>query len=620
MIGTHVEARRKLLKGAYIAFDLAVLVSVMLLAGLFYVHVYGQHTVSRHPEKLVLQESGVVMASDGTVLRKFPLPGSGYRKLATLEEMPKRLVATFLAVEDRRFYRHQGLDYQGIARALLNNTLHMRVSEGGSSITQQLARNLYLNRKQTLLRKLNEASIALALEKRLSKHDILEMYLNQIYMGEGQYGVKAAAEHYFGVTNLKELDVAQIASLAAIPKGPSIYHPGDDAGLSVERRNLVLGIMREQGLITQEEMAAAQRKEYRPPERAMERRIGASYIDAALEEASRLTGKSQTELLTGGYTIVTGMNASVQQALEDTFSNPDLFPPDGKDQQVEAAMAIIDHRTGEIAALTGGRNPVRGGLNRATVDARQPGSAFKPIIDYGPALESGRFTPESLLPDRKASYGSYAPENLNGVYRGQVTMRTALQQSMNAPAVWLLSQVGISQATAFAAKLGIDLPKEDRNLSIALGGLHAGISPLKMAQAYSVFASGGVFREAHMVRRIQDSKGNVVYEYVPRERQAISPQTAERMTGMLRNVVTEGTGKKARLGRPVAGKTGTTQLDLPGVSRKANRDLWFVGYTSEWTAAVWMGFDRTDHNNYMTEGSGKAAALFAAVMRKAYKE
>lgn len=266
MIGIHVEARRKLLKGAYIAFDLAVLVSVMLLAGLFYVHVYGQHTVSRHPEKLVLQESGVVMASDGTVLRKIPLPGSGYRKLATLEEMPKRLVDTFLAVEDRRFYRHQGLDYQGIARALLNNTLHMRVSEGGSSITQQLARNLYLNRKQTLLRKLNEASIALALEKRLSKHDILEMYLNQIYMGEGQYGVKAAAEHYFGVTNLKELDVAQIASLAAIPKGPSIYHPGDDAGLSVERRNLVLGIMREQGLITQEEMAAAQRKEYRPPE------------------------------------------------------------------------------------------------------------------------------------------------------------------------------------------------------------------------------------------------------------------------------------------------------------------------------------------------------------------
>ncbi|MDR9857974.1 PBP1A family penicillin-binding protein [Paenibacillus sp. VCA1] len=620
MIGFHVIAKKKLLKVGYSAFDLAVIGTLLALAGLFYVYVYGQTIVSRHPEKLVMQESSIVLASDGTTLRKIPLPESGYRKTAKLEEMPKLLVDTFLAVEDRRFYLHQGLDYKGIGRALLNNTLQMRVSEGGSSITQQLARNLYLNREQTLLRKLNEASIALALEKRLSKRDILEMYLNQIYMGEGQYGVKAAAEHYFGITNLKDLDIMQIASLAAIPKGPSIYHPGDPDGFSVKRRGLVLSVMRQQGLITQKEMATALQQEYHPPATVKEKRIGASYIDAALEEAARVTGKSKEELQTGGYTIVTGLNTGAQQALEETFSNPDLFPPNGKDQQVEAAMAIIDHRTGEVVALTGGRNPAPGRLNRAVADARQPGSAFKPIIDYGPALESGMFTPESLLPDRKAAYGSYRPENLNGVYRGQVTMKTALQQSINAPAVWLLKQVGISKATAFAAKLGIELPKEDRNLSIALGGLHAGISPLKMAQAYNVFASGGVFREAHMVRLIKDSKGKVVYEYVPRQRQAISPATAERMTAMLRSVVYEGTGKKARLNRPVAGKTGTTQLDLPGVSRKANRDLWFVGYTSEWTAAVWMGFDRTDQNNYMTEGSGKAAALFAAVMRKAFKE
>ena len=620
MSGKMVEVRRMLLKGCYIAFDLAVIGAVLMLAGLFYVHVYGQSVVSRHPEKLILQESSVVTASDGTVLRKIPLPESGFRKTAKLEEMPKLLIDTFLAVEDRRFYGHQGLDYQGIARAFLNNTLHMRVSEGGSSITQQLARNLYLNRKQTLLRKLNEAAIALALERRLSKHDILELYLNQTYMGEGQYGVKAAAEHYFGVTHLKELDTMQIASLAAIPKGPSIYHPGDRGGLSVKRRELVLGIMREQGLITNEEMKAALHEEYRPPAVVQEKKIGASYIDAALEEAARLTGKPKKELQTGGYTIVTAMNAAAQEALEDTFSNPGLFPPDGKDQQVEAAMVIIDHRSGEVVSLTGGRKPFPGSLNRAIADARQPGSAFKPIIDYGPALESGRFAPESVLPDRRVSYGSYRPENLNGVYRGQVTMKSAVQQSINAPAVWLLQQVGISKATAFAAKLGIDLPKEDRNLSIALGGLHHGISPLKMAQAYSVFASGGVFREAHLVRQIKDSKGNVVYQSVPRERQAVSPWTAERMTEMLRSAVDEGTGKKARLSRPVAGKTGTTQLDLPGVTRKANRDLWFVGYTTEWTAAVWMGFDRTDQNNYMTEGSGKAAALFAAVMRKVNRE
>ncbi|MWV46699.1 PBP1A family penicillin-binding protein [Paenibacillus sp. HJL G12] len=619
MNGLQTAMKRKVMRSFYVAFDLAVIGVVLVLAGLFYVHQYGGFIVGRHPEKLVLQESSVVVASDGTVLRKIPLPESGYRAMAELEEMPELLKATFLAVEDRRFYSHQGLDYTGITRALWNNTMRMKVSEGGSTITQQLARNLFLNRDQNMLRKVNEASIALALEKRLSKHDILRLYLNQIYMGDGQYGVKAAAEHYFGVTDLKKLEIMQIAALAAIPKGPSIYNPLSDSELPRERRELVLSIMRQRGLITREEMLAAVHEEYMPPAATKSKTIGASYLDAVMKEASDLTGKSREDLQTGGYTIVTAMNTAAQSALEESFRNPDLFPPDGKDRQVESAMVIMDHRTGEVLALTGGRNPSAGNLNRAVVDARQPGSSFKPIIDYGPALESGLYTPESVLPDLKTAYGSYKPENLNGVYRGQTTMKVALQESINAPAVWLLKQVGLSKAIGFAAKLGIDLPEEDHNLSIALGGLHQGISPLKMAQAYSVFASGGFFREAHTVRQIKDSKGKVLYTHDSKQRQAIKPVTAERMTAMLRNVVNEGTGKKARLNRPVAGKTGTTQLDLAGISRKANRDLWFVGYTPEWTAAVWMGFDRTDKDNYMTAGSGQAAALFAAVMSKALK-
>ncbi|MCJ8012669.1 PBP1A family penicillin-binding protein [Paenibacillus sp. KQZ6P-2] len=617
MSGLQAVVRRKLLRSFYYAFDLAVILAALVLAGLFYVHEYGGIVLGRYPEKLVLRESSVITASDGTVLRKIPLPESGYRVTAELEEMPDLLIDTFLAVEDRSFYLHHGLDYKGIARAILNNTAHFQVSEGGSTITQQLARNLFLNRDKNMLRKLNEASLALALEKRLSKHDILQLYLNQIYMGDSQHGVKAAAEHYFGISDLKKLDIMQIAALAAIPKGPSIYNPLGDSELPVKRRELVLGIMRQQGLITGEEMMAAVHEEYKPPAAVNNKTIGASYIDAALQEATRLTGKSREELQTGGYTIVTGMNRAAQSALEESFRNPDLFPPNGKDQQVEAAMVMIDHRTGEIVALTGGRNPVTGGLNRAVIDARQPGSAFKPIIVYGPVLESGFYTPESMLQDRQAAYGSYKPENLNGTYQGQMSMKQALQQSVNAPAVWLLQQVGISKAQKFAAKLGIELTQEDYNLSIALGGVHTGVSPLKMAQAYSVFASGGFFREAHMVRQIKDSKGRVLYSHHSNERQAISPLTAERMTGMLRSVVNEGTGKKACMNRPVAGKTGTTQLDLPGISSKANRDLWFVGYTPEWTAAVWMGFDRTDQNNYMTAGSGKAAALFSAVMSKA---
>lgn len=609
------KAWRKIMRSLYFSFDLAVIGAVVLLAGLFYFHLYGGIVVGRHPEKLVLPQSSILVASDGSELRKIPLPESGYRLRARLEDIPELLLDTFLAVEDRSFYGHEGLDYKGIVRAVYTNSIHMRISEGGSTITQQLVRNLYLNRDQTLLRKLNEASIALALEKRLSKHDILELYLNEIYMGDGQYGIKAAAEHYFGVTDLKKLSVAQIASLAGIPKGPSIYNPLYKGDLPVQRRSIVLGIMKRQGLISNEEMMTAMNTKHQPPQ-ASNTMSGASYMDAALREAAQRTGKTLEELKTGGYTIVTGMSAAAQSALEQTFSSPEFFPPDGKDQQVEAAMVIMDHRTGEVVALTGGRNPAAGSLNRAVIDARQPGSTFKPIIDYGPALESGKFSPDSMLQDRKISYGSYKPQNLSGTYQGQMTMRQALQQSVNAPAVWLLQQVGITKATQFAAKLGISLAPEDANLSIALGGVHAGVSPLKMAQAYSVFASGGIYREAHLVRQVTDSNGRVLYAYHPDGRQVISRATADSMTGMLRAVVNEGTGMKARMSRPVAGKTGTTQLGLPGVSSKGNRDLWFVGYTPEWTGAVWMGFDRTDADHYMTAGSGKAAALFSAVMSR----
>ncbi|GGG00887.1 penicillin-binding protein [Paenibacillus albidus] len=606
-----------LLRIGYAGFDVGVLLAVLLLAFLLYIHLYGGLMLSRHPEKLILQESSQITASDGTVLRRIPLPESGYRITAQLDEMPQLLIDTFLAVEDRRFYSHQGLDYRGMARAFLNNTVRMKISEGGSSITQQLARGLYLDRGQNLLRKLNEASIAVALEKRLSKKEILQLYLNQIYMGQGQYGVQTAAERYFGVSNLKDLDIWQIAALAATPKGPSLYNPAEHSELSTKRRELVLRIMHQQGLITYEQMAAAMKRSYQPPAAVKAEVAGASYIDASLQEAVRITGKSREELQTGGYTIVTGMNIGAQRAMEQTFSRAEFFPPDGQDRQVEAAMVMIDHRTGEVAALMGGRNPSTGSLNRAVIDARQPGSAFKPIIVYGPALESGRYSPDSLLQDRKNAFGTYSPANLNGVYRGQVSMRMALQQSINAPAVWLLKQVGISYARGFAAKLGLAMASADNHLPIALGGLHTGFSPLKMAQAYSVFANRGILNEAHMVRSISDNQGRVLYTHVSLPQQVISLNTAESLTMMLRQAVNEGTGKRARLNIPVAGKTGTTQLDLPGVSSKANRDLWFAGFASHYTAAVWIGFDRTDKDNYMTAGNGVAAALFAQVIGKA---
>lgn len=607
----------------YRVYDVSVLIVFMMAMACAYMLIYGEVVVRGNPLALSKVSSTTILNAEDEEVAKLRTDYKGYAEYARLEEMPKLLIDAFLVTEDRRFYSHHGMDVIGIGRALLQNTLHMDISQGGSSITQQLARNLYLNGNKTLIRKVNEASIAFALEKRYGKHDILEMYLNRIYMGRQQYGVKAAAWRYFGVRDLNELSIGQMASLAGMPKGPSIYNPVDDAERSKQRRDVVLTIMHEQGLITRREMEEAKRGEYETSssKAAMDEGGEPAYIsalDAVLEEASQLTGRSKEQIQNAGWTIRTGLDDTAQLAMENVFQESSRFRDDRADEQVQAGMVIVDQHNGEVKAMMGGRDPVAGGTNRATADVRQPGSVFKPVIAYGPALESGRYSPNSMLPDKPFRYGDYQPRNPGGHYRGSVTMMQAVEKSINSTAVWLVNENGLDEARQFAERLGIALGDEDRNLSIALGGLHKGVSPLKMAQAYTVFANGGKFNTAHLIRDITDAQGRKVYEYRPENKSVISSRTAAEMTKMLQLAVSQGTGKRARLiGYTVAGKTGTTQAGVPGAGQGANRDLWFAGYTDRWTAAVWMGFDHTDRDHYMTAGSGDAAALFAAVMKRA---
>ncbi|NEU61554.1 PBP1A family penicillin-binding protein [Paenibacillus sp. ALJ109b] len=608
----------------YHIFDASVVIVILLAVGYTYLVTYGEGVLRNHPEAISVASSTIITNADGTEILRLQVQTKGYTEYADLRDMPDLLKQAFLATEDRRFYNHDGLDFIGIGRAVVQDVLHMNLRQGGSSITQQLARNLYLNGDKTLVRKVNEMSIAMAMEKRFSKDELLELYLNHIYMGRQQYGVKAAAWRYFGIKDLHQLEIWQMATLAGIPKGPSIYNPVDREDLSKERRSVVLGIMHEQGIITKKQMEEARNVEYNPPSLTSASALGStapayvSALDAVIEEVSRLTGKSGAEIQSAGWTIRTGLDDQAQLAMEQAFRESSRFTDDREDEQVQASMVILDQHNGEVKAMMGGRDPVKGGINRATTDARQPGSAFKPIIAYGPALESGRFKPESMLPDQRMKYGSYQPSNLGGRYRCTVTMSQAIEHSINAPAVWLLHETGLGSAHQFAGRLGIELGKEDLNLSIALGGLHKGVSPLKMAQAYSVFANNGKFNTAHLIREITDSRGRTIYVFKPENKQVISTSTATAMTGMLQDVVSQGTGSRAQLSQhKVAGKTGTTQAALPGVSKEANRDLWFVGYTSKWTAAVWMGFDRTDAEHYMRSGSGVAADLFASVMKRA---
>ncbi|NUU78750.1 transglycosylase domain-containing protein [Paenibacillus xylanilyticus] len=616
--------RFRIKQGIYRVFDVSVVIVVLFVMGCIYIVTYGEAVLRNNPEVITKVSSTVIKDAAGAEITRFRTQSKGFTEYADLEDMPDLLVQAFLATEDRRFYDHDGLDYIGIGRAVAQDVIHMDWSQGGSSITQQLARNLYLNGEKTLVRKVNEMSIALSLEKRFNKDELLEMYLNHIYMGRQQYGVKAAAWRYFGNEDLHQLELWQIATLAGIPKGPSIYNPVDDYERSKQRRSVILTLMHEQGLVTKGQMLEARQVDYTPPAAGMSaageynKPDYISAVDAVIQEAARLTGKRETEIQSAGWTIHTGLDSQAQLAMEETFRETSRFTDDREDQQVQASMVIVDQHNGEVKAMMGGRDPVTGGINRAIKDARQPGSAFKPIIAYGPALESGRFSPESMLPDKRISYGSYQPSNLGGQYRGSVSMSLALQKSINAPAVWLLKQTGLEAAHVFAGRLGIELGQEDLNLSIALGGVHKGISPLKMAQAYSVFANDGKYNTAHLIREITDADGQIIYAHKPENKQVIASSTANAMTKMLRNVVSQGTGSRAQLSHDqVAGKTGTTQAAVPGVGRDGNRDLWFVGYTSKWTAAVWMGFDHTDAEHYMRSGSGNAADMFATVMRRA---
>lgn len=542
------------------------------------------------------------------------------RESVKIKDVPERLKQAFIATEDRRFEQHSGVDFWAIGRALVKDVIHMSAVEGGSTITQQLAKNVFLSSEKTAFRKGTEMSIAFALDEKYTKDEILEFYLNRIFFGSNAYGIKSAAKVYFGKSNLNDLEVWEMATLAALPKAPSKYSPLANPDLSKERRAVVLKLMADQGYITEAERAKAAAVDYTPPAvAATSTKDYASYVDYVMNEAEDMYGIDEDELLTKGYRIYTTMNTKAQKVMEQTYANPSFFQKDATDgQKIQSAMVIVDNKTGGLMAMIGGRDYKSRGFSRI-YSKRQPGSSFKPIAAYGPALESGDYTPYSMMDDSQTSFGNgtYSPRNYDRVTHGQVTMLEAVKKSYNLAPVWLLDKMGVNAGINFAKNLGIQLnPQKDKNLAIALGGLTDGVSPLQMATAYSAFANQGSLNKTHAILRITDAQGKEIAAYKAEKKQVIQPKTAYYMTLLLQGVVeTGGTGTKAKFNRPVAGKTGSTGLDIKGIEQY-DRDVWFVGYTPEWTAAVWEGFDKVDAKHYVTVGSGSTAALFKEIMSK----
>lgn len=538
----------------------------------------------------------------------------------SINQVPDSMKNAIIAIEDRRFYRHSGVDIIGTSRALIRDLKAGGMVEGGSTITQQLTKNTLLTSQKTLNRKMDEVFLALQIEREYTKPEILQMYLNQIYFGNGAWGIKTAASKYFA-KDVNDLSISESALLAGLIKAPSALNPYEHMEKATERRNLVLAQMKNQGYISNQQYEKAIYEKVILNDRGGDPFRGKFpyYVDQVLDEAINLYGLSQDELLTGGYKIFTELEPVMQTAMEETYQN-DSFFQEGKDRLVQSGGVLIDPKTGGIKAIIGGRGKhTFRGYNRASQLETQPGSSFKPLAVYTPALEEG-WQISDMLKDEPMSFGEYQPSNYDYQYAGQVPMYEAVKESKNVSAVWLLNELGIEKGLDSIRRFGIRLDKNDRNLSLALGGLHKGVSPLKMAEAFSVFPNGGVRMKAHAIKKIVDAEGNVVAVWKAKKERVTTKTVTDHMTTMLLGVVEQGTGKAAQIpGRETAGKTGSTQVPIKGIN--GLKDQWFVGYTPQLVGAIWVGYDKTDAGHYLTPTSHKGAAVvFREVMTNALSD
>lgn len=542
----------------------------------------------------------------------------------SLDKISPNVADAVLSTEDRNFYHEYGFSIKGMVRALLLNLKNRimgssDIAGGGSTLTQQLVKNAFLSQEQTISRKAKEIFIAMQVENTYSKKQILAMYLNNAYFGNGVWGIEDASEKYFGV-HASQLTVPQAATIAGMLKNPNGYNPKDHPAESRQRRNVVLTLMKDNGKLTQEQMKSYQDSPmitsdnyqydsgYRYP----------YFFDAVIDEAIKKYGLSEEDIMNRGYKIYTTLDQNYQSTMQTDFADSSLFPYDADDGTcAQGASIAIDPKTGGVTALVGGRNDshVFRGYNRATQLVRSPGSTIKPLAVYAPALQHG-YHYDSMVEDKHQAYGSnkYSPKNATGTYQGKIMLYQALAESKNTTAVWLLNKIGVSEGYRSAEKFGLKLSDSDKNLSLALGGLEKGVSPMTMASAYSAFANEGVKYDAHFIRRIVDASGKtIVDEEDADSTRVVSEKVANEMTSMMIDVYKNGTGVSAKpYGYTIAGKTGSTQGN--GVDpTAADTDRWYIGYTPDVVLATWVGFD-SNKNSIENAGTRGGAALFKSEM------
>ncbi|MCM3404173.1 transglycosylase domain-containing protein [Cytobacillus oceanisediminis] len=565
-----------------------------------------------------LAQSTVIYDADEEVASKI---SANKNEGISIDKIPDHMKNAVIAIEDHRFYEHGGIDLKGIGRAFFTNLKAGGIVEGGSTLTQQLTKNALLSAEKTYKRKLEEFFLAIEIEKEYSKDEILQMYLNQVYFGEGAWGIKRAAMKYYA-KDVEDLSISEAALLAGLVKAPSAINPYQNEDKAIERRNLVLDRMKEHSFISEKEWEKAKNEKLVFEDGGGDPLKGKYpyYVDVVLEEAINKYNISLDDLLSNGYQIYTELDQDMQGSVEETYKNDQLFPKGTGEQPVQSGAILLDPHNGGIRALAGGRGEhTLLGHNRAVHKVGQPGSTMKPIVPYAAALEAGWEITDELKDERMTFGEDYEPNNYNGQFRGNVPMYEAVKDSLNVPAVWLLDEIGVEKGVDAAKRFGIPEDAINQNLALALGGTNEGVSPLTMAQAYAVFANGGERPEAHSITKIVDKDGETVAEWKGENTRVISKDVADKVTTMLLGVVQHGTGKAAQIpGREVAGKTGSTQMTIEGID--GVKDQWFVGYTPQLVGAVWVGHDMTDAKNYLTTSSSEGTApIFREIMTEALK-
>ncbi len=533
-----------------------------------------------------------IVSVDGELVANRGMTGG---EAVGLEDMSPFIPQAVIAIEDRRFYHHFGIDPLGVGRAVYSNLTRSGRAQGGSTLTQQLAKNLFLSPERSIERKVQEAMMALWLERKYSKDAILQMYLNRMYFGSGAYGVEAASRRYFN-KSAREVTVDEAALLAGLLKAPSALSPAKAPARAKARAEVVLAAMKDQGMLTDSQFVTAMSA---PVTRAAAHWNGSEHYvaDHVMDELPGLIGEVRDDLI-----VHTTIDLSLQKMAERAIR--ERIAEHGQEKHVGQGALVSLDGSGAVRALVGGRDYAQSQFDRATEARRQPGSTFKPFV-YLTAIENG-WRPTSLVTDAPVGYGKWSPENYGGKYYGEVTLAEALRRSLNSVAAQLIMAVTPDRVVDTAMRMGIESPLEI-NASLALGSSE--VTPMELASAYVPFANGGYRPMLHMIDRVEDIHGRVLYQFQGNAPRVISDGALGMMNYMMNGTIEAGTGRNADFGWPAAGKTGTTNK---------SRDAWFVGYTANLVTAVWFGNDDGAPMKNVTGGSMPAAA-WKQFMQAAHK-